>query len=83
MSVETDLHAMKDSGDPFLIDLAVKAEQIKDMFDQGQLTNSEYTDLLADLVHSKNINDAVQDLALKEKINGVLNALVALAGAVG
>jgi hypothetical protein len=73
---------MRDSGDPFLMDLADQAEQIKGMFDRGDVTNAEYIDLLNDLVRSKNINAAVQDLALKEKINGVLNALVALSGAV-
>ena len=79
MSLETDLQEMKDSGDPFLMELGTQAENIKTMFDNGELTNSEYLDLLNDLIKSKNINDAVQDLAAKERVNSILNALVTLA----
>jgi hypothetical protein len=81
MSVELNqaLEAIYNTGDPSMQDLANRALGLKQSLEKGQISKSEYTELVTDLYHEKNINEAVQDLQLKEYINTTMNALINLA----
>lgn len=73
------LEAIFNTGDPQMQDLANRAMQLKTALEHRQISADEYKELLTDLYHEKNINEAVQDLQLKEHINTTLNALINLA----
>jgi hypothetical protein len=60
-------------------DLANRAMALKQALEQQQISAGEYTEMINDLYHEKNINESVQDLQLKENINTAMNALVNLA----
>jgi dsDNA-specific endonuclease/ATPase MutS2 len=79
MTIEQQLEAIFNTGDPNMQDLANRAMALKQALEQGQLSAGEYTEMVNDLYHEKNINESVQDLALKENINTAMNALVNLA----
>ena len=81
MSIEINqaLEAIFNTGDPGMQDLANRALALKQALEQGQLSVGEYKEMVTDLYHEKNINESVQDLALKEHINSVMNALINLA----
>jgi dsDNA-specific endonuclease/ATPase MutS2 len=79
MTIEQQLEAIFNTGDPNMQDLANRAMALKQALEQGQLSAGEYTEMINDLYHEKNINESVQDLALKENINTAMNALVNLA----
>lgn len=82
MTLEEQLTALYNSGDPMLQDLAVRANDLKNMFLTQQINKSEYYEMLQDLATEKNINETAHDLEVKEAVNTALNALVAVAGAV-
>ena len=81
MSAEINqaLEAIFNTGDPNMQDLANRALALKQALEQGQVSPSEYKEMVTDLYHEKNINESVQDLALKEHINSAMNALINLA----
>lgn len=84
MSKELDqaLAVIYHSNDPNLQDLANRAIQLKSALEQGAISKSEYTEMITDLYHEKNINDAVQDLQMKEYVNTTMTALINLASLV-
>ena len=82
MSVEQQLEALFNTGDPDLQDLATRANDLKNAYLGQQISKSEYFEMLQDLAREKNINESAHDLAVKEAVNSALNALVAVAGAV-
>jgi dsDNA-specific endonuclease/ATPase MutS2 len=81
MSAEINqaLEAIFNTGDPNMQDLANRALALKQALEQRQLSPGEYKEMITDLYHEKNINESVQDLALKEHINSAMNALINLA----
>lgn len=81
MSIEITkaLEAIYNTGDAGMQDLANRALALKQALEQGEISKSEYTEMINDLYHEKNINEAVQDLQLKEHINTTMNALIKLA----
>jgi hypothetical protein len=79
MTIEQQLEAIFNTGDPNMQDLANRAMALKQALEQKQLSAGEYTEMINDLYHEKNINESVQDLQLKENINTAMNALVNLA----
>ena len=79
MTIEQQLEAIFNTGDPNMRDLANRAMALKQALEQKQLSAGEYTEMINDLYHEKNINESVQDLQLKENINTAMNALVNLA----
>ena len=81
MSAEINqaLEAIFNTGDPNMQDLANRALALKQALEQGQISASEYKEMVTDLYHEKNINESVQDLQLKEHINSAMNALINLA----
>jgi dsDNA-specific endonuclease/ATPase MutS2 len=77
--VHNALEAIYNTGDPHMQDLANRALQLKQMLESKQISASEFKEMVTDLYHEKNINEAVQDLELKEHINTTMNALISLA----
>ncbi len=82
MTLEEQLTALYNSGDPMLQDLAVRANDLKNMLVTNQISKSEYLEMLQDLATEKNINESAHDLEVKSQVNAALNALVAVAGAI-
>jgi hypothetical protein len=79
MTIEQQLEAIFNTGDPNMQDLANRALALKQALEQNQISAGEYTEMITDLYHEKNINESVQDLQLKEHINSAMNALINLA----
>jgi hypothetical protein len=79
MSVEQQLEALFNTGDPSLQDLATRANDLKNALTSGQISRGEFIEMLEDLVHEKNINESVQDLQVKISVNTAITALVNLA----
>ena len=77
--VHQQLESIYNTGDPALQDLAQRAIELKNMLEQGSISKSEFTELVNDLYHEKNINESVSDLQTKEMINSTMTALIALA----
>ena len=77
--INQSLEAIFNTGDPGMQDLANRALSLKQALEQGQISASEYKEMINDLYHEKNINESVQDLKLKEHINTTINALISLA----
>jgi hypothetical protein len=82
MSVEQQLEALFNTGNPDLQDLATRANDLKNALTSGQISKGEFMEMLQDLAHEKNINESAHDLEVKEAVNMALNALVAVAQAV-
>jgi hypothetical protein len=82
MSVEQQLEALFNTGNPDLQDLATRANDLKNALTSGQISKGEFMEMLQDLAHEENINESAHDLEVKEAVNMALNALVAVAQAV-
>ena len=82
MIIEQQLEALFNTGNPDLQDLATRANDLKNALASGQISKSEFMEMLQDLAHEKNINESAHDLEVKEAVNTALNALVAVAQAV-
>jgi hypothetical protein len=79
MSIEQQLEAIFNIGDPNLQDLATRANDLKNALATGQISKSEFMEMLQDLAHEKNISESVHDLEIQEAVNSALNTLVAIA----
>lgn len=82
MNIDEQLQQLAQLGYPYLTDLAERANYLKNALLQQRITKGEYLDMLQDLIHEKNIDEAVEDMALKEHVNSILNALVTVASMV-
>jgi len=79
MNIDEALQQIANTGDPNLQDLAQRAYDLKTALVNGQISKSEYSEMIMDLVHEKNINESISDLETKEYINSTVNALITLA----
>ncbi len=79
MSVEQQLEALFNTGDPSLQDLATRANDLKKALESGQISNGEFMEMLQDLAREKNINESAHDLQVKIAVNTALEALVNVA----
>ena len=79
MSVEQQLEALFNTGDPSLQDLAIRANDLKKALESGQISKGEFMEMLQDLAHEKNINESAHDLQVKIAVNAALEALVNVA----
>jgi hypothetical protein len=79
MSVEQQLEALFNTGDPNLQDLATRANDLKKALEAGQISKGEFMEMLQDLAHEKNINESAHDLQVKIAVNAALEALVNVA----
>ena len=79
MTLDEAFQAIAGTGDPSLQDLSQRALDLKNALANNQISASEFTEMVNDLYHEKNINESIQDLALKEHINSAMTALINLA----
>jgi hypothetical protein len=79
MNIDEALQQIANTGDPSLQDLAQRAYDLKTALANGQISKSEYQEMIMDLVHEKNINESISDLEMKEYINSTVTALITLA----
>ncbi len=79
MSVEQQLEALFNTGDPSLQDLATRANDLKKALESGQISKGEFVEMLQDLAREKNINESAHDLQVKIAVNTALEALVNVA----
>lgn len=79
MSVEQQLEALFNTGDPSLQDLATRANELKNALESRQISKGEFMEMLEDLTHEKNINESAHDLQVKIAVNLALEALVNVA----
>ena len=79
MSVEQQLEALFNTGDPSLQDLATRANDLKKALESRQISKGEFMEMLQDLAHEKNINESAHDLQVKIAVNAALEALVNVA----
>ena len=61
--------------------LITEARSLETQFNAGQLSGSEYKELLEDLKSTKVIEVSADDLALQGQLNQLINGLIAVAGA--
>ena len=52
------------------------------MFENKEISEDEYKELMGDLKHSKAISDAADDLAVRSKANEMLDNIIIAAGCV-
>jgi hypothetical protein len=79
MSVEQQLEALFNTGDPSLQDLATRANDLKNALVNREISKGEFMEMLQDLAHEKNINESAHDLQVKIAVNAALEALVNVA----
>lgn len=65
--------------DPMAIRLAEALAEYTKEFQAGNLSNDEYLELVADLQTEHLINAQCQDLAAKERLNTICNAVLSAA----
>lgn len=79
MSVEQQLEALFNTGDPSLQDLAIRANGLKNALASGEVSKEEFAELFEDFSHEMNIRLEAHSLEIKEAVNTALTALVAIA----
>lgn len=62
--------------------VVTEARALEAEFTAGNLSASEYKELLQDLQSTKVIEAAADDVALLRELNGLINGLIAVASAV-
>ncbi len=65
--------------DPLMAQLAAQLAQYTQEFQAGNISNDEYQELVADLQVEHLINAQCQDLAAKERLNTICNAVFSAA----
>lgn len=81
MSVEQhqQLLASVDSLNPEANSAAEEVNQLTELVKSGQLSRSEYIELVKDIQHRINIHKDMSELETLEKINTAINGLINLA----
>jgi hypothetical protein len=67
------------SQDPNVQQAAQTANQYTEMFKAGQLSKDEYTQLIADIARTNEINKSVDNQQVLEYMNVAINGLITLA----
>jgi hypothetical protein len=70
------------SGEPAIQNAANMANQYTEAFKAGQISKEEYTEILADVQRSINIQTSMSELEAKERLNVAINGLLNLASLV-
>lgn len=69
------------SGDPAFAQAATYAAQLAQQAQSGQMSPDEMTEILRDVQRQMNIVAQMNQMALAEKLNTLINGLIKLAGA--
>jgi hypothetical protein len=83
MSVDNLLQELSDSNNSKVANWAKDVLELKLSYETKRISESEYKELMQDLVHSKNISDSADDLAVKTKINECIENIISVVGIVG
>ena len=73
------LNELLGSDNAAVVDFAKEANDFKNMFEDKQISASEYKELLLDLEHGKAITASAGDLETKTKLNELISGLINIA----
>lgn len=76
-----DLADIANSGDPAFAQAATYVAQLAQQAQTGQMSPDEMAEILRDVQRQMNIVDQMNQMALAEKLNTLINGLIKLAGA--
>ncbi|CAB5215109.1 hypothetical protein UFOVP190_398 [uncultured Caudovirales phage] len=81
-NIQSQLAEIVNSGDPTFANFARQINEIVEQAKSGQMSNAEVAEILRDAQSQLVILEEMSDLALKEKLNVAINALIMIASAV-
>jgi len=81
-NIQSQLAEIVNSGDPTFANFATHINQIVEQAKSGQMSNAEVAEILRDAQSQLVILEEMSDLALKEKLNVAINALIMIASVV-
>jgi len=80
--IKSELNNMANGTDANFANASQFLLQVIAAVEQGQMSTSEAAESIRDVQRQLDVVQAVEQLAYKEKLNTIINGLVALAGAV-
>ena len=81
-NIQSQLAEIANSGDETFANFARQINEIVEQAKEGQMSNAEVAEILKDAQSQLVILEEMSQLALKEKLNVAINALIMIAGAV-
>jgi hypothetical protein len=81
-NIQSQLAEIANSGDETFANFARQINEIVEQAKAGQMSNAEVAEILKDAQSQLVILEEMSQLALKEKLNVAINALIMIAGAV-
>lgn len=81
-NIQSQLAEIVNSGDPTFANFARQINEVVEQAKSGQMSNAEVAEILKDAQSQLVILEEMSDLALKEKLNVAINALIMIASAV-
>jgi len=80
MSHTKQLEELSDSKNSQIANWAKDVLELELLYQANKINESEYKELLQDLVHSKNISDAAIEIEEKTKLNECIKNIISVAG---
>jgi polyhydroxyalkanoate synthesis regulator phasin len=80
MSHTKQLEELSDSKNSQIANWAKDVLELELLYQANKINESEYKELLQDLVHSKNISDSSIELKEKSKLNECIKNIISVAG---
>ena len=77
-SLEEQLEELLKSDNDNVVDLVVKAQNFKELFEAKELSFDEYKELLVDLENTKVVEAAAGELEVRTKLNGLISTLISV-----
>ena len=77
-SLEEQLEELLKSDNDNVVDLVVKAQNFKELFEAKELSFDEYKELLVDLENTKVVEAAAGELEVKTKLNELISTLISV-----
>lgn len=82
MSYNSMLEELSGSSNTKVANWAKDVLELDNKYKAKQISESEYKELVSDLVHSKAISEAADDLAVKTKLNECIESIASVVGLV-
>ena len=77
-SLEEQLEELLKSDNDNVVDLVVKAQNFKELFEAKELSFDESNELLVDLENTKVVEAAAGELEVKTKLNELISTLISV-----
>ena len=77
-SLEEQLEELLKSDNDNVVDLVVKAQNFKELFEAKELCFDEYKELLVDLENTKVVEAAAGELEVRTKLNELISTLISV-----